>query len=493
MEESCMHKKLGILFVFVLLVAASVSAQETVRCESTDGRYRECEIGGIGRVTLTRQISDKGCVEGKSWGYRDGVVWVTDGCRAEFGLAQRGFQARSGGRVVVCESQDGKRKNCGTDTRAGVAVVQQLSRNSCVQGQTWGYDANGIWVDEGCRAQFVIGGTRTDPGPAMARLDELVTCESIDGRTARCAADTTAGVQVVRQISNSDCDFGTGWGYDENGIWVANGCRAEFAVRGPMQARAVIQTTTPAVSTPVNVSMTRSEPETVTHTHTHATTTHTTHVASDRTPGTLLCESENNGRKHCDTDTRWGISLVRQISDNICIRDRTWGVDKDGVWVNDGCRAEFTIGHNAPAVAMTSSAVMPNVVICESIDGRRANCEVDTTMGVRLYRQLSDSDCLLNSTWGVDATGIWVSGGCRAEFAAGDGRNMPIRNAPQSARVTCESKDNKRAVCPADTRLGVAVVRQTSDAPCILNSTWGYNSDGIWVTAGCRAEFIMRR
>jgi hypothetical protein len=67
------------------------------------------------------------------------------------------------------------------------------------------------------------------------------------------------------------------------------------------------------------------------------------------------------------------------------------------------------------------------------------------------------------------------------------------RDVPQAARVMCESKDGMRTVCPADTRLGVAVVRQVSDSPCILNSTWGYNSDGIWVTAGCRAEFVLRR
>jgi hypothetical protein len=387
-----MHKKLVLIAVVVLFVAASAHAQTTVRCESTDGRYRECSIDGIGRVMLTRQLSDTNCVEGKSWGYRDGTVWVNSGCRGEFALTERGFQARNGGKLVVCES--------------------------------------------------------------------------IDGRTNHCAADTSAGVQLVRQMSDSSCGFGTGWGYDANGVWVANGCRAEFAVRGPMQARATIVTTTPV---PVAAVPVAAEIPLIT------------------------CQSTNNGREHCRTDTRFGVTLHRQISDNPCVRDRTWGVDRDGVWVTNGCRGEFTLGHSAPVVTMISSAPSVPTLVCESIDGRRNRCAVDTTLGVRLLRQLSDSDCLLNRTWGVDADGVWVSGGCRAEFAIGEGGVILPRDVPQAARVMCESKDGMRTVCPADTRLGVAVVRQVSDSPCILNSTWGYNSDGIWVTAGCRAEFVLRR
>lgn len=458
-----MHKKL-VSLLFVLLVATSVSAQQTVRCESSDGKYRECAFDTAGRIVMTRQFSDTNCVEGRNWGYRDGVVWVDSGCRAEFAASQPGRMIAD--KLVVCESENNARNVCRTPTGGGVAMMRQLSRNACVRGRTWGYDGDSIWVNEGCRAEFVVGAGNTDR--AFERLDQLVLCESIDGKPARCLADTTAGVQVVRTISDTACRFGRQWGYDRNGIWVSEGCRAEFAVRGPMQARAVIRTTTPA---PLPVQVT----------------------ATDRIPGTLLCESENNGRKHCRTDTRFGITLVRQISDNICARDRTWGVDKDGVWVNDGCRGEFTIGHEAPAVAMISSALMPPTLVCESIDGRRSHCAVDTSMGVRLYRQMSDSDCLLNSTWGFDENGIWVSGGCRAEFALGEGRVVPPRSAPQASRVMCESKDGKRMVCPADTRMGVAVVRQTSDAPCILNSTWGYDTDGIWVTAGCRAEFVLRR
>ena len=53
-------------------------------------------------------------------------------------------------------------------------------------------------------------------------------CESNDGRYVECAANTRAGIQLVRQLSRAPCIEGRSWGYGRAGIWVAQGCRAEF-------------------------------------------------------------------------------------------------------------------------------------------------------------------------------------------------------------------------------------------------------------------------
>ncbi len=395
-----------LLLILLLVAATGALAQTTVRCESVNNRIEDCKVG-TGFVTLARQLSDNNCIYGTSWGYKDGKIWVKEGCRAEFNFTERA----------------------------------------------------------------------------------TLTCESLKGEPGLCFADTSEGVRLVRRISDSKCDFGRDWGWDSNGIWVQNGCRGEFAIR-PATARATVTTMTSAGSTK---------------------------------PATIMCESKNNTRSHCRTDTRWGITLVRQVSENECIRNNSWGYDSEGIWVDKGCRGEFTLGENvvetplvsvnapptmivtqpvvihqqpvivqqsAPqVVAMPSEERVPTVM-CESTDGRRNHCAVSTINGVRLLRQTSDSNCVFNSTWGVDGNGIWVTNGCRAEFALG-GANINSERA--DSRVFCESKDNQRAVCAADTRLGIAVVRQVSDAPCVLNKTYGYDSEGIWVTAGCRAEFVMRR
>lgn len=136
----------------------------TIRCESDDRRTRHCDIDTRGGVRIARQLSDAPCVEGRSWGYDRGGVWVSQGCRAEFVVgAGGGYRPgdRPGygndrGQIVRCESQDRHQRRCNASVRRGVDIVRQLSRTRCVQGQNWGWDRGGVWVSGGCRAEFRI-------------------------------------------------------------------------------------------------------------------------------------------------------------------------------------------------------------------------------------------------------------------------------------------------------------------------------------------------
>ena len=53
---------------------------------------------------------------------------------------------------------------------------------------------------------------------------------------------------------------------------------------------------------------------------------------------------------------------------------------------------------------------------CQSRYDRYQYCRTDTRGGVRLIRQLSKTPCRQNQTWGYERGGVWVDGGCRAEF-----------------------------------------------------------------------------
>ncbi|MEZ5580785.1 MAG: DUF3011 domain-containing protein [Candidatus Competibacteraceae bacterium] len=57
---------------------------------------------------------------------------------------------------------------------------------------------------------------------------------------------------------------------------------------------------------------------------------------------TVRCESNGNYR-HCRADTRDGVQLSRQLSKSACRYNDTWGYDRRGIWVDRGCRAEFTL------------------------------------------------------------------------------------------------------------------------------------------------------
>lgn len=144
-----------------------------------------------------------------------------------------------------------------------------------------------------------------------------------------------------------------------------------------------------------------------------------------------------------------------------------------------------------------------NVVRCESRDNRVNVCAADPRGDVRLVRQLSDSRCVEGRTWGHDRRGIWVDGGCRAEFAVAsrggrfdrdrrDGRGETIGYGSGVQVVRCESDDKRNRRCAASIRRGVSLQRQLSSNACIEGRTWGWDRGGIWVDQGCRGEFAVR-
>jgi len=154
-------------------------------------------------------------------------------CGSSSAWAQSGITAQNG-RNVTCASDDGRRHTCRVDTSRGVQMVNQRSGSPCVQGQTWGYDRRGIWVDRGCRADFFLGnrGPVAGPGPGYGPgrppRGTIITCSSNNGKRNYCPADTSRGVQLSQQRSGSPCVQGQTWGFDRRGIWVDRGCRADF-------------------------------------------------------------------------------------------------------------------------------------------------------------------------------------------------------------------------------------------------------------------------
>jgi hypothetical protein len=58
---------------------------------------------------------------------------------------------------------------------------------------------------------------------------------------------------------------------------------------------------------------------------------------------TITCTSVDGLRTFCKADTRQGVSLVRQLSDVRCDEGITWGYVEAGIWVDRGCRAEFSV------------------------------------------------------------------------------------------------------------------------------------------------------
>src|SRR5437879_11311181 len=110
-------------------------------------------------------------------------------------------------------SENGEKHIFEADTRYGARLVRQRSETPCKEGESWGYDEEGIWVDKGCGGEFTLG--RSEDGGTGTRAGGgggTITCASDDGRRKDCLADTSNGVQLVRQRSDAKCKAGTSWG-----------------------------------------------------------------------------------------------------------------------------------------------------------------------------------------------------------------------------------------------------------------------------------------
>ncbi|TCV93919.1 DUF3011 family protein [Luteibacter rhizovicinus] len=164
---------------------------------------------------------------------------------------------------IHCDSNGGRFTRCDVPWR-DAELVRQDSNAPCERGRSWGMDRQGLWVDKGCRGQFVPargrpgwgdddgrpgwGGGRPDddddrPGWGGGRPDDgygrpggwgrerIVDCDSNNSRYNRCNIDVgRGGVRLIKRKSDARCNEGEGWGWDGRGIWVDRGCRAQFSV-----------------------------------------------------------------------------------------------------------------------------------------------------------------------------------------------------------------------------------------------------------------------
>lgn len=262
--------------------------------------------------------------------------------------------------------------------------------------------------------------------------NQTIVCESFRGKRNHCNIDTRYGVNLIRQISSSSCNYN--WGYDQSGIWVDAGCRAEFSV---------------------NFGWDQPGAE----------------------GNIMVCESHNYQRNYCPAFLGGrDVFLLRQVSNSSC--QNNWGFDRSGVWVNNGCRAEFVVEDR--------HGTQNDIVVCSSRNRQFQSCQANTRGGVDFLRQLSRASC--NGNWGHDRQGIWVTNGCRARFRLINHNNNNYGNNTKDT-IKCSSRKLKRRICSADTSGGVRLKKQHSRSTCEGN--WGFSKNQIWVANGCRATFQL--
>lgn len=70
---------------------------------------------------------------------------------------------------------------------------------------------------------------------------------------------------------------------------------------------------------------------------------------------------------------------------------------------------------------------------------------------------------------------------------------VPAGHWGSPALIRCESRDFRRVFCAADLHgLDLHDFRQYSSSRCSLGHTFGFDPRGVWVSDGCRGEFLFR-
>lgn len=63
-----------------------------------------------------------------------------------------------------------------------------------------------------------------------------VRCAAEPGKRVHCPADVSGGVALATSSGEAPCLLGKTWGYDDDGVWVADGCGGEFIVGASSRA-----------------------------------------------------------------------------------------------------------------------------------------------------------------------------------------------------------------------------------------------------------------
>jgi hypothetical protein len=219
----------------------------------------------------------------------------------------------------------------------------------------------------------------------------------------------------------------------------------------------------------------------------------------------LVCESRDGREQYCAAQIAGSVRVLRELSRAPCVEGDSWRWNPRGIYVRNGCRAEFAFrgqddwGGGGWGGGGSGGARYTEIV-CASRGSRENFCAAPNDGRVRLVREQGSGQCIEGQSWRADPQGIRVRGGCVGRFGyfrisgddgwgGGGGWGPPPA---ESFEVRCESRSHRWRTCPVDIVGPVQLVRQDSHAPCVRGWTWGTIArEAIWVSDGCRGRFIV--
>jgi hypothetical protein len=216
-------------------------------------------------------------------------------------------------------------------------------------------------------------------------------------------------------------------------------------------------------------------------------------AASAAQASTITCESRNNSYQSCPVDASGGVRLSQQLSTKGCWENDTWGYDRNKIWVDRGCKAQFQVGAKTTSTAGTGGAVAAAAVVGIAAAAIIASSKHDDHHNKNQNKNYNNS---YNNGYNYNYDN-------RYDGKYDSRYNDNYRNYDNSRygyngyggdprrTFTCESRNDKRNYCGIPGRGHVEIYKQRSSNPCRHGHSWGVQGNSVWVDDGCRAEFAV--
>ena len=81
-------------------------------------------------------------------------------------------------------------------------------------------------------------GLNAQQSVGQTSVSSVVSCVSKGRERQQCPADTRAGIVMLRPTGEAACLLGRNWGYDDQGVWVSEGCGGDFGTGSSSRATA---------------------------------------------------------------------------------------------------------------------------------------------------------------------------------------------------------------------------------------------------------------
>jgi len=147
-----------------------------------------------------------------------------------------GVDVQADGTVsLTCASGEGERQHCAANTSAGVLMTRSVGSGACLLGKSWGYDDGGVWVQDGCGAEFVVAGT---PGTSSNQAPAVVAATGPEPEAEALAPVVVQATEIQSEKTTPEgrqpAPANETWGYLDpgKGFLVGKGEYGELSISG---------------------------------------------------------------------------------------------------------------------------------------------------------------------------------------------------------------------------------------------------------------------